>query len=346
MAFVTTIFIFFEIDIQKIFRYNFPDMKIGNVNVEGYAALAPMAGVSDRAMREICVENGAAFCVGELTSAKAVVLGDDKSKALLRSVGGKIWAPQLFGCDPDIMARAALRAEEYAPSFIDINMGCPAPKVAGNGGGSALMRDIPLAERIVKAVVNAVKVPVTVKMRTGWDSGHINAAELARAVEAAGAAAVTVHGRTREQMYAPPVDKKTITAVKAAVKIPVIANGDINSAEAARDMYESTGCDFIAVGRAARGNPFVFSEINARLSGRDYAPPSLNKRLETCLLQIEKMLCYKDNYIVFLEARKHVAWYMSGLSGAAELRRMACGIKSMDDVKKIIEKALEQNPDL
>ena len=145
-------------------------MKIGNVEIEGYAALAPMAGVSDRAMREICVEYGAAFCVGELTSAKAVVLGDDKSKALLKSVGGKVWAPQIFGSDPDIMARAAVKASEYNPSFIDINMGCPAPKVAASGGGCALMRDIPLAEKIIKAVVNAVNLPVTVKFRTGWDS--------------------------------------------------------------------------------------------------------------------------------------------------------------------------------
>ena len=321
-------------------------MKIGNVEVKGYAALAPMAGVSDRAMREICVESGAAFCVGELTSAKAVVLGDDKSKALLKSMGGDIWAPQLFGNDPDIIARAAVKAEEYAPSFIDINMGCPAPKVALNGGGSALMRDIPLAERIIKAVVNAVSVPVTVKMRTGWDGEHINAPELAKAAEYAGAAAVTVHGRTRAQMYAPPVDIKTIAAVKRAVKIPVIANGDINSGAAAKEMYENTGCDFLSVGRAARGNPFVFSEINAFFTGEKYTPPDLKTRLDTCMRQIEKMLVYKDNYIAFLEARKHVSWYMTGLKGAAELRRMACGINSLDDINEIIEKALEENPDL
>ena len=321
-------------------------MKIDDLEIKGYAALAPMAGVSDRAMREICVSYGAAFCVGELTSAKAVVLGDDKSKALLKSVGGKIWAPQLFGSDPDIMARAAEKAEEYAPSFIDINMGCPAPKVAGNGGGSALMRDIPLAEKIIKAVVSAVNVPVTVKMRTGWDSAHINAVELAKAAESAGAAAVTVHGRTREQMYAPPVDIKTIAVVKKAVKIPVIANGDINSGAAAKEMYENTGCDFVAVGRAARGNPFIFGEINAFLSGENYTPPTLEKRLAVCMEQIEKMLKYKDNYIAMLEARKHVAWYVTGLSGAANLRRLACGIKTIDDVKEIIQKALEENPGL
>ena len=321
-------------------------MKIGNVEIKGYAALAPMAGVSDRAMREICVEYGAAFCVGELTSSKAVVLGDDKSKALLKSVGGEIWAPQLFGSDPDIIARAAKKAEEYNPSFIDINMGCPAPKVALNGGGSALLRDIPLAEKIIKAAVKAVKVPVTVKMRTGWDSGSITAIELAKAAEAAGAKALTVHGRTRAQMYAPPVDIKTIAEVKRAVSIPVIANGDINSGKAAKEMYENTGCDFVSVGRAARGNPFVFSEINAFLSGGEYTPPTLKERLEVCMLQIEKMLKYKDNYIACLEARKHVSWYMTGLCGAAELRRMACGINSPGDIKTIIQKALEENPGL
>lgn len=321
-------------------------MKIGNVDIEGYAALAPMAGVSDRAMREICTRYGAAFCVGELTSSKAVVLGDGKSKALLNSVGGKVWAPQLFGCDPDIMARAAQRAAEYCPSFIDINMGCPAPKVASNGGGSALLRDIPRAQSIIKAVVAAVELPVTVKMRTGWDSEHITAVELAKAAEQAGAAAVTVHGRTREQMYAPPVDIKTVAAVKRAVGIPVIANGDINSGAAAKSMYENTGCDFVAVGRAAMGNPFIFSEINAYLSGKTYTPPTLEERLEVCREQIEKMLVYKDARIAVLEARKHVAWYMTGLSGAANLRRMACGINSMADVDKILQKALEDNPDM
>ena len=321
-------------------------MKIGNVDIKGYAALAPMAGVSDRAMREICVQYGAAFTVGELTSAKAVALGDCKSAGLLKSVGGKIWAPQLFGSDPDIMAAAAEKAAEYEPSFIDINMGCPAPKVIAGGGGSALMRDIPLAEKIVKKVTSAVDMPVTVKIRTGWDSEHINATELAKAAEQAGAAAVTVHGRTRQQMYAPPVDYKTIAEVKRAVKIPVIANGDINSGVAAKQMYENTGCDFCSVGRAARGNPFIFSEINAYLKGEKYTPPDLKERLDVCMRQIEKMLSYKDNYIAMLEARKHVSWYMTGLSGAAGLRRMACEINSLDDIKLIMQKALEENPNL
>ncbi len=321
-------------------------MKIGNVEVKGYAALAPMAGVSDRAMREICVRFGAAFCVGELTSSKAVVLGDDKSKALLKSIGGKIWAPQIFGSDPDIMARAAEKAIEYNPSFIDINMGCPAPKVAASGGGCALMRDIPLAERIIKAVVNAVSVPVTVKFRTGWDNEHINAVELAKAAEFSGAAAVTVHGRTREQMYAPPVDIKTIAAVKRAVKIPVIANGDITSGASAKAMYDDTGCDFVTVGRAARGNPFIFSEINSFMSGKPYYPPTLKERLYVCMEQIDRMCEYKDEYIAMLEARKHLSWYITGLSGAAALRREACMVSSKRDIEAVIQKALELNADM
>ena len=321
-------------------------MKIGNVGINGYAALAPMAGVSDRAMREICVAHGAAFTVGELTSAKAVVLGDGKSKQLLKSIGGKIWAPQLFGSDPDIMACAAIKAEKYKPSFIDINMGCPAPKVIASGGGSALMRDIPLACRIIKAVKEAVNVPVTVKIRTGWDESSINAVEFSKAAEFSGADAITVHGRTRAQMYAPPVDFKTIAEVKRAVKIPVIGNGDINSGKAAKEMYENTGCDFLSVGRAARGNPFVFEEINATLSGKPYTPPALREKLRVLREQMRLMSEYKDEFIAILEARKHVAWYMTGLNGATELRRMACRINSAEDIDIIIRKALEDNPDL
>ena len=322
-------------------------MKIGNIEFKGFAALAPMAGVADRAMREICMLHGAAFCVGELTSAKGVVLGDKKSEQLLFCAdNARPFASQLFGCEPDIMALAAKKALEFGPDFIDINMGCPAPKVAGNGGGSALMKNVPLAERIVRAVVDAVDVPVTVKMRTGWDKNTLNAVELALACEAAGASAITVHGRTRDQMYAPPVDFDTIKAVKKAVKIPVIANGDVTDGESAKEMYEKTGCDFIMVGRGAMGNPFVFEEINATLCGTSYEKPSLQKRLEACIKQINLMLRYKDPHNAILESRKHTAWYMTGLNGAAALRRECGQISSMQDVLRICEKALEQNRNL
>ncbi len=322
-------------------------MRIKNVEITGFAALAPMAGVADRAMREICREYGAAFTVGELTSARGVTLNDKKSASLLSCADNeRPFASQLFGNDPEIMAQAARSALKFNPDFIDINMGCPAPKVAGNGGGSALMREPKLAEEIVRAVVNAVNVPVTVKMRTGYDFESINAPELARRCENAGASAITVHGRTRPQMYAPPVDLKTIAEVKKAVKIPVIGNGDVTDSKSARHMYEYTGCDFISVGRAAQGNPFVFAEINAYLSGKSYSPPTLEKRFAVMMRQIKLMCEYKDPYIAILESRKHTAWYMHGLEGAAALRRMCGEINKISDIEAICQKALEQNPNL
>lgn len=322
-------------------------MKIGNVEIKGYAGLAPMAGVADRAMREICREYGAAFTVGELTSSKGVTLGDKKSAELLSCSGAeRPFASQLFGSDPQIMAQAAKKALLFSPDFIDINMGCPAPKVAGNGGGSALMREPELAAQIVRAVVNAVNVPVTVKMRTGYDNENINAPELAKMCEDAGAAAITVHGRTRPQMYAPGVDYKTIERVRRSVSVPVIGNGDVTDGKSAKYMYEATGCDFVSVGRAAEGNPFVFAEINAFLSGESYTPPSLEQRFSVMMRQIRLMMEYKDPHIALLESRKHTAWYMRGLEGAAALRRMCGEIKSIADIEAICEKALEQNRNL
>ncbi len=322
-------------------------MKIGKIEIKGYAALAPMAGVADRAMREICVRHGAGFTVGELTSSKGVSLGDKKSFGLLIcSENEKPTASQLFGREPETMAAAAYTALEFCPDFIDINMGCPAPKVAGNLCGSALMRDVDLAERIVKAVVDAVDIPVTVKMRTGWDSDSINAPELAKRCENAGASMVTVHGRTRKQMYAPGIDYKTIAAVKKAVKIPVVANGDVCDGKSAKYMYDVTGCDYVMVGRAAQGNPFVFEEINAYLSGKSYTPPTLEEKFKVLLEQIELMKKYKNERVAILESRKHTAWYMTGLKGAANIRRMCGEISSTADIERIIEFALEQNKDL
>lgn len=316
-------------------------------NLRGYAALAPMAGVADRAMREICTAHGAAFTVGELTSSRGVSLEDVKSQGYLYcSQESRPTASQLFGNEPEIMAEAARVALRYNPDFIDINMGCPAPKVAGNGGGSALMRDIHTAEKIVQAVVSAVDVPVTVKMRTGWDETSINAPELAKRVEAAGAAAITVHGRTRAQMYAPGIDYETIKKVKESVSIPVIANGDIRSGKDAEYMLERTACDFVMVGRAAMGNPFVFEEINAWFEGKNYNPPTLEQRLYELKHQVDLMMIYKDPHNAVLESRKHAAWYMTGLCGAASLRRMCGEIKSVSDIDLICEKALELNKDL
>ncbi len=321
-------------------------MKIGQLNISGYVALAPMAGVADRAMREICLEHGAAYAIGELASAKGISLNDKKSKAYLEvSETEHPYGSQLFGCEPNIMKQAAILAETYKPDFIDINMGCPAPKVAiSSGGGSALMKNPKLAAEIVKTVAKAVTVPVTVKIRAGWDEHSKNAVELAKMVEQAGAAAITVHGRTRMQMYAPPVDIDIIRNVKNAVSIPVIANGDIDSAQKAAEMYEQTGCDFIMVGRAAMGNPWIFSQINAYLTDGTIIPPlPLSARMMTMYKHILKMCEYKGEKTAFLEARKHVAWYMKGIKGAPLLRREAGCISNLNDVTEIIKKAIDLN---
>lgn len=320
-------------------------MNIGKTKIHGFAALAPMAGVADRAMREICIEMGAAFCIGELTSSRGVSLGDKKSAALLccgekeRPIGS-----QLFGNDPDIMAHAAKSALSFNPDFIDINMGCPAPKVAGNGGGSALLKDPELAGRVVRAVKDAVDVPVTVKIRIGWDDSSINDVLMAKICEENGADAITVHGRTRVQMYAPGVRIDRIAAVKRAVKIPVIANGDVCDYSSAKAMYEQTGCDLVMIGRAAMGDPWVFSRINeAFKTGKEPPMPDLRKRLEMARREIELMVKYKGERTAFLESRKHLAWYMKGLRAAASLR-LKCGeISSIEDVDTIINLALESN---
>ncbi|MBE6805382.1 MAG: tRNA dihydrouridine synthase DusB [Clostridia bacterium] len=320
-------------------------MKIGNIEIEGYAALAPMAGVADRAMREICRKFGAAYTVGELTSSKGVSLGDKKSGSyLVCHSAEKPMASQLFGSEPAVMAEAARVAVQYDPTFLDINMGCPAPKVAGNGGGSALLRDPVLVEKIVAAVVYAVDIPVTVKIRTGWDSSSINAVEIAKRAEAAGAAAITVHGRTRQQMYAPGIDYKTIYEVKRAVNIPVIANGDVRDGESAKYMYESTGADFVMVGRAAMGNPFVFEQINAYMEKGIVLPePTIEQRLSVMKEHIDLMLQYKSERTALMESRKHTAWYIKGIRGAAKIRKMCGEIEKAEDIQRIAEMILAEN---
>lgn len=320
-------------------------MKIGNITIEGFAALAPMAGVADRSFRELCRGYGAAYTVSELISSKGVSLGDRKSSGMLEvSDAERPCATQLFGSCPATMAAAAERAMEFSPDFIDINMGCPAPKVAGNGGGSALMRDPLLAADIVRAVVGAVSVPVTVKMRSGWDSNSINAVETALRCEDAGAAAITVHGRTRAQMYAPPVDIDIIRRVKEAVSIPVIGNGDIDSAKAAAEMYEQTNCDFVMVGRAAMGAPWIFSQISAYIGeGRTLPEPPVSQRMAVLLRQA-KMTCeYKGERVAMREMRKHAAWYMKGLRGAAGFRRECGELTSMEQLAELCWRVCKEN---
>lgn len=319
-------------------------MNIGNLKINGFACLAPMAGVADRAMREICMKYGAGYCVGELTSAKGVSRGDKKSSELLFcSDKERPFASQLFGSDPVSMGEAAKRAREWNPDFIDINMGCPAPKVAGHGGGSALMKDPILAGKIIEAVVKAVDIPVTVKMRSGWDENSLNAPLLSKIAEECGASAVTVHGRTRVQMYAPPVNKNIIKEVKKAVKIPVIANGDITDFASAKKMMNETGCDYLAVGRGAMGNPFIFAEINAGFENKEIPVFTLEQKLNVLLEQVKLMIEYKGERTAMLESRKHTSWYIKGIRGAAEMRRMCGEISSLSDIERIIEKALESS---
>ena len=322
-------------------------MKIGNVEIGGRTALAPMAGVADTAFRTVCRQFGASYVVGEMTSAKGLCMRDRKSVRLLSlTEGERPAAVQLFGDDPDIMAEAARLAMQYSPDVIDINMGCPAPKITGNGAGSALMRNIPLAARIVERVVRAVDVPVTVKIRKGWDDASVNAVELACAAEAAGAAAVAVHGRTREQQYAPPADWEIIAQVKRTVRIPVIGNGDVFTPEAARSMCEATGCDLVMIGRGALGNPWIFRRIEALLHGGPVpAEPKLAERMEVMLRHIRLLCDTQGEFEGMLRARKHAAWYMKGLHGAASLRAEAVRMSCFADAQRLAGQVLDSLPD-
>lgn len=322
-------------------------LKIGNVEITGKAALAPMAGVADRAFRQICVEFGAGYVVGEMVSCKGLCFQDKKSRELLELDDGEHPAGiQLFGDDPALMAQAARLAMEYRPDIIDINMGCPAPKIAGNHCGSALMREPELCRKIVQAVKNAVPVPVTAKIRKGYSRDSVNAVEVALACEAGGADAVTVHGRTRDQMYAPPVDWDIIRQVKQALSVPVIGNGDVTTPLEAAALYEQTGCDLIMVGRGALGAPWLFAQIEAYLTHEQLLPdPPVAKRMQVLCRQVERAVALKGERVALREARKHAAWYMKGWRGAASLRAEAGQIESMDDLYALCARAIkEQEP--
>lgn len=318
-------------------------MKIGNFEINGFAALAPMAGVADRAFRELCIEFGASYVVTEMVSSKGLTMHDRKSDSLMQlGETEKPAAVQIFGCDPEAMAQAAKKAAQTGCTAIDINMGCPAPKIAGNGGGSALMKDPVLAARITEKCVEAVDIPVTVKIRSGWDETGINAVQMAQMLENAGAAAITVHGRTRKQMYAPPVNLDIIRQVKQAVRIPVIGNGDIVDPLSAENMYRTTGCDFVMVGRGALGAPWVFNQINEYFrSGVLLPAPPVEERMEIMLRHIQRLCEYKGEYVGMREARKHAAWYVKGMRGAAALRQEIGSLESIDDLRIIAEKVIK-----
>ena len=310
-------------------------MQIGCVTLVGRMVLAPMAGVTDRAFRQICREQGAALTVTEMVSAKALTYGDKKTPGLLAL--GETEHPaaaQIFGHEPETMAEGAKIAREISGcDIIDINMGCPAPKIAGNGDGSALMRDPTLAARVIEAVVHAVDVPVTVRFRKGWDEKSVNCVEFARMAEQAGAAAIAVHGRTRAQQYSGSADWDAIAAVKQAVSIPVIANGDVAVPEDAVRILEHTGADAVMVGRGALGDPWIFSRANALLDTGVCPPlPPFAERIDTAVRQIELAAAYKGERVAMLEARRHVNWYLKGQSGLKAFKMRICALERLDEL--------------
>lgn len=322
---------------------NMDNLNIGGVPLKSHAVLAPMAGVSDRAYRELCVRFGAAYCVSEMVSSKALSFNSKKSEELMEiSDLERPCGIQIFGDDPKCMADAAKHALENKPDIIDINMGCPAPKISSNGSGSALMKTPRLCGEIVKAVTAVTDIPVTVKIRKGWDDDSVNAVEVAKICESAGAAAITVHGRTRQQYYKPPVDYDIIKAVRESVSVPVIANGDIDSAERAKEVMDITGCDLVMIGRATLGNPWIFSQINAYLENPNVKihTPDLEERLGVMIEHIGKMVEYKGEHMAMLQARKLVVGYFKGMKGAAALRNEAGKIKTLDDLYELRQKAL------
>ena len=322
-------------------------MKIGNVVLDGPVCLAPMAGVTDSVYRAICRHFGAAMCTTEMVSSRAVLYNYSKTNELMRlEPGDHPAAVQLFGNEPEILARAAARVREFSGcDIIDINMGCPVPKVAGNGCGSALMKDPARCGEIVRAVKAAVDVPVTVKIRKGWDKNSVNAVEVAKICEDAGADAICVHGRTREQMYQPTADWEIIRAVKQAVSVPVIGNGDVVDAQSAAKMFLETNCDMVMVGRGALGDPWIFHRINAYLTEgcRILPPPTAAQRVVVIRRHIGA-LCEKiGEEHGMREARKHVGWYMKGLRGAAEFRRRAGGLSTLAELDALLMDMYREN---
>lgn len=318
-------------------------MKIKDLEFNHIAFLAPMAGIADLAFRELCVQYGAAYTVSEMVSSKGLTMGDKKSAQLLTLGNDRPAGVQIFGDDPEIMAKAAVKCLDFNPDIIDINMGCPAPKIAMNGGGASLMKKPELAYEITKAVVQAVDIPVTVKIRKGWDEESVNAVQMAELAEKASASAVTVHGRTRQQMYSGSVDFDIIAQVKKSVGIPVIANGDIKDEQSAAIMLEKTNADAIMIGRGALGNPWVFSKINAYLDECRVLPePSVTQKMAVMLKHIQKIIEYKGEYTAMREARHHAAYYTKGMRGGAKLRAEIGKLERFEQLQELSYKILKE----
>ena len=332
-------------------------LKIGNIDFRHGLILAPMAGVTDRTFRNICKKYGAEYTVSEMVCAKSLCYEQKARKkefsatvelATIHSGDGPM-AIQIFGSEPDFMAEAALMLSEGSykncvstetPAVIDINMGCPVRKITSNGEGSALMKDPILAGKIVRAVVDAVKIPVTVKIRAGWDQNSKNAVEFSKTLEANGASAISVHARTKEDLYRPGIDIDIISQVKKAVSIPVIGNGDIYSAKDAINMFNVTECDGIMIGRGAMGNPWIFSEIVAALEGEEYSDPTAEEKIALALEQLEAIIIAKGERIGIAEGKKHIGWYISGMNGAASARNRIMTASSYDEIKNILDQIL------
>lgn len=314
-------------------------MRIGNVVLENNIILAPMAGVTDLPFRLLCKEQGVGMTCTEMVSAKAISFHNKNTESLLEiSEKERPVSLQLFGSDPDIISEVASYIEERPFDILDINMGCPVPKVAGNGEGSALMQNPKLVGEIIYKTARAIKKPVTVKIRKGFSEKNVNAVEIAKIAEANGAAAIAVHGRTREQYYSGKADWDIIRQVKEAVKIPVIGNGDVDSPQKAKELLEQTGCDGIMVGRGARGNPWIFREIKAYLEKGELIPHPSKDEIKSMMLRHARMqIEYKGTYTGIREMRKHISWYTAGFPGSAKLRGAINLVETYEELEQLLE---------